>query len=85
MLRHREDGIAEPAQLEALALQRARVRAYTLRADRLSDENTAHHQMSLDPGEGRARAAEAAADRARNRFGRDAVRPATLSTPQADP
>ncbi|MFE2429965.1 ImpB/MucB/SamB family protein [Streptomyces sp. NPDC059373] len=65
--------------LTALGLQRARVRAFTLRADDLRPADDAHHQLSLDPGDGRARAAEAAADRARRRFGPAAVHPATLA------
>ncbi|MFC4033013.1 ImpB/MucB/SamB family protein [Streptomyces polygonati] len=65
--------------LTALGLQRARVRAYTLRADELRPVADAHHQLRLDPDDARARAAEAAADRARRRFGPDAVHPATLA------
>ncbi|GAA2508390.1 hypothetical protein GCM10023100_61410 [Actinocorallia cavernae] len=65
--------------LSALGLQRARVRAFTLRADRLRPAADAFHQLSLDPADTRARAAEAAADRARRRFGPDAVRPAATA------
>jgi DNA polymerase-4 len=65
--------------LASLGLQRARVRAYVLRADDLRPAGTACRQLSLDPGDERARAAEAAADRARRRFGTGAVRPATLA------
>ncbi|MBY8882896.1 DNA polymerase Y family protein [Actinacidiphila acidipaludis] len=65
--------------LNSLGLQRARVRAYALRAEQLDDEDTAYHQMLLDPADERARAAEAAADRARRRFGHDAVKPGTLA------
>ncbi|MFJ1750555.1 DNA polymerase thumb domain-containing protein [Streptomyces sp. NPDC088116] len=64
--------------LSSLGLQRARVRAFAIRADGLSPADSACRQLSLDPGEDRARAAEAAADRARRRFGPGAVRPATL-------
>lgn len=67
--------------LHSLALQRARVRGYTLRADRLRPAADAHHQLSLDPVDHQARAAEQAADRARRRFGPHAVRPATLAGP----
>jgi DNA polymerase-4 len=71
--------------LASLGLQRARVRAYTLAADQLRPQDQAHHQLALDPAGERARAAEAAADRARARFGDQAVMPATvaarLSTP----
>lgn len=66
--------------LASLGLQRARVRAYTLRADDLLPAGRASLQLSLDPGDARARAAEAAADRARRRFGPEAVRPAALAT-----
>ncbi|MGW0579778.1 DNA polymerase Y family protein [Streptomyces sp. NPDC002920] len=65
--------------LTALGLQRARVRAFTIRADSLLPAHNAHRQLSLDPGDARARAAEAAADRARRRFGPETVRPATLA------
>ncbi|MCX4574004.1 ImpB/MucB/SamB family protein [Streptomyces sp. NBC_01571] len=66
--------------LTALGLQRARVRAFALRADDLLPAGGAYRQLSLDPGDTRARATEAAADRARRRFGAEAVRPATLAT-----
>lgn len=65
--------------LTTLGLQRARVRAYAIRADNLLPADSAYWQLSLDPGDARARAAEAAADRARRRFGPDAVRPAALA------
>ena len=65
--------------LDTLGLQRARVRAYAVRADDLRPADDAHHQLSLDPGDDRARAAEAAADRARRRFGPEAVHPAALA------
>lgn len=65
--------------LTTLGLQRARVRSFAIRADDLLPAGTAHRQLSLDPGDGRARAAEAAADRARRRFGPQAVRPAALA------
>jgi DNA polymerase-4 len=70
--------------LISLGLQRARVRAFALRVDDLSPADHAHHQLSLDPREGRARAAEAAADRARHRFGPDVVHPATLAPDLTD-
>ncbi|MFI1355377.1 DNA polymerase thumb domain-containing protein [Streptomyces sp. NPDC020898] len=65
--------------LAALGLQRARVRAFAIRADGLVPTDSAYHQLSLDPGDARARAVEAAADRARRRFGSEAVRPAALA------
>jgi DNA polymerase-4 len=65
--------------LASLGLQRARVRGYALTADRLLAAADATHQLSLDPADTRARAVEAAADRARHRFGPGAVSPATLA------
>ncbi|MFJ8138356.1 MULTISPECIES: DNA polymerase thumb domain-containing protein [Streptomyces] len=65
--------------LNALGLQRARVRAFVIRADALLPADSAYRQLSLDPGDDRARAAEAAADRARRRFGPEVIRPATLA------
>lgn len=64
--------------LAGLGLQRARVRAFGIRADNLLPADRSYRQLSLDPGDARARAAEAAADRARRRFGPEAVRPAAL-------
>lgn len=61
---------------DALGLQRARVRAVTLRAEELTAAELASHQLSLDPAEEKARRAEAAADRARLRFGPGAAHPA---------
>ncbi|MDJ0460133.1 ImpB/MucB/SamB family protein [Streptomyces sp. H27-C3] len=68
--------------LYALGLQRARVRAFVVRADHLLSADDAHHQLSLDPRDDRARTAEAAADRARRRFGPRAVYPAALANDQ---
>ncbi|MGW0832884.1 DNA polymerase Y family protein [Streptomyces prunicolor] len=65
--------------LTSLGLQRARVRAFVLRADELRPAGSAYRQLSMDPGDARARAVEAAADRARRRFGPEAVRPAALA------
>ncbi|MEU0074487.1 ImpB/MucB/SamB family protein [Streptomyces sp. NPDC006332] len=65
--------------LAALGLQRARVRSYAIRADNLAPASSTYRQLSLDEGDDRARAAEAAADRARRRFGLKAVRPAALA------
>ena len=65
--------------LTSLGLQRARVRAFVLRADNLRPTGSAYRQLSMDPADARARAAEAAADRARRRFGPEAVRPAALA------
>ncbi|WNI19734.1 DNA polymerase Y family protein [Actinacidiphila sp. ITFR-21] len=67
------------AVLAGLGLQRARVRGFVLRAENLRPAADAHHQLRLDRTDTRARAAEAAADRARRRFGAGAVGPATLA------
>jgi DNA polymerase-4 len=63
---------------DTLSLQRARVRALTLRADNLTDAAHAPRQLSLDPATERRRRAEAAADRVRRRFGPRAAHPAGL-------
>lgn len=65
--------------LTGLGLQRARVRAFVIRADDLLPADGAPRQLSLGPGDARARAAEKAADRARRRFGQGAVHPAALA------
>lgn len=61
---------------DVLGLQRARVRTVSLRADDLADAGRAHQQLTLDPRDERRRAAEAAADRARRKFGAAVVGPA---------
>lgn len=61
---------------DALGLQRARVRTLSLRADGLLAEELTARQLSLEPGDDKSRLIEAAADRARARFGPAAVRPA---------
>lgn len=63
----------------SLGLQRARVRAIALRAEGLIPAELASRQLAFDPGDDRARRIEAVADRARAKFGPNAVRPATLS------
>ncbi|UCM87103.1 DNA polymerase Y family protein [Streptomyces marincola] len=69
---------------DALGLQRARVRAVALRAEDLADAAHTTRQLSLDPADERRRRAEAAADRARRRFGRRAAGPAAnLKRPDA--
>ena len=62
----------------ALGLQRARLRAVALRAEGLVAAGDAAHQLSLDPGDERARRIEEVTDRARRRFGPHAARPAAL-------
>ncbi|MEU4077645.1 DNA polymerase Y family protein [Streptomyces venezuelae] len=66
---------------ESLALQRARVRGLALRAEGLGPAGAAHHQLTFDPADRKARLLEAAADKARTRFGAAAVRPASLARP----
>ncbi|WP_431047867.1 DNA polymerase Y family protein [Streptomyces sp. P1-3] len=61
-----------------LALERARVRSVALRAEGLMDAGLAAHQLTFDPEDDKAHRAEAAADRARARFGAGAVRPASF-------
>ncbi|MDF4249714.1 helix-hairpin-helix domain-containing protein [Streptomyces sp. WMMB303] len=68
---------------DALGLQRARVRGLALRAEELTAAELASHQLSFDVREEKARRAEAAADRARRRFGAAAVRPAGSEPPKA--
>ncbi|MFJ3310895.1 hypothetical protein ACIPSA_49795 [Streptomyces sp. NPDC086549] len=63
---------------ESLGLQRARVRALSLTAE-LTDAAAAVHQLTFDPDDTKARRIEAAADRARRRYGTDAVLPAALA------
>ncbi|MEV7615638.1 hypothetical protein [Streptomyces sp. NPDC089799] len=63
----------------ALGLQRARVRALTLRAEGLVAAERAAHQLSLDPEDDKARRIEAVADRLRARFGPAAVTRGTLA------
>lgn len=65
--------------LTALGLQRARVRAFVVRADDLLPADAAPRQLSMDPGDTRARTVEKAADRARRRFGPGALYPAALA------
>ncbi|MFD7954277.1 hypothetical protein ACFV4X_12350 [Streptomyces ardesiacus] len=61
---------------QSLALQRARVRNLTLRAESLTSADHAVQQLTLDPTDERLRRLEAATDQLRGRFGRNAVRPA---------
>lgn len=65
--------------LDALGLQRARVRALTLRAEGLVPAERAAHQLSFDPADDKARRLEAVADRARAKFGPRAVIPGSLA------
>ncbi|MFD0418880.1 hypothetical protein [Streptomyces sp. NPDC127108] len=62
-----------------LGLQRARVRCLTLRAGDLCDAGAVSRQLAFGADEDKARRIEAAADRARARFGPGAVRPASTA------
>ncbi|MBC7272499.1 MAG: hypothetical protein H5T76_27990 [Streptomyces sp.] len=64
---------------DALALQRARVRAIALRAEGLSPAEQASHQLTFDPVDERVRRIEEVADRARAKFGPRAVMPGRLA------
>ncbi|WP_405669035.1 hypothetical protein OG379_41065 (plasmid) [Streptomyces sp. NBC_01166] len=55
--------------LTGLGLQRARVQAISLRAERLQPAERAPRQLALDSRDDNARSLEAALDRARTRFG----------------
>ncbi|MEW2546392.1 hypothetical protein AB0910_11550 [Streptomyces sp. NPDC047002] len=64
---------------ERLGLQRARVRALSLRAESLVPAERATRQLTFDPADDRARRLEETADRVRARFGPTAIRPGTLA------
>lgn len=64
--------------LEALGLQRARIRLVGVRMENLSDSDGAPHQLLLGEREHGWREAEQAVDRASRRYGKDAIRPARL-------
>ncbi|MET9385045.1 hypothetical protein ABZY09_29220 [Streptomyces sp. NPDC002928] len=64
---------------EALGLQRARVRAVTLRAEGLGPAEQASYQLTFDPVDEKIRRIEEVADRARAKFGPRAVMPGTLA------
>ncbi|MFB6563006.1 hypothetical protein ACFCYH_29645 [Streptomyces sp. NPDC056400] len=65
---------------DQLGLQRARVRAISLRANGLRPATEATQQLTFDPVDDRALAIEAVTDRARTRYGPGTLRPATLAT-----
>ncbi|MFJ9580697.1 DNA polymerase thumb domain-containing protein [Streptomyces sp. NPDC101191] len=67
------------AVYESLGLQRARVRSISLRADTLRPASRATRQLTLDAREDKPLALEAVADRARARYGRQMLYPATLA------
>ncbi|MFG2982626.1 hypothetical protein ACGFYQ_15425 [Streptomyces sp. NPDC048258] len=62
-----------------LGLQRARVRALSLRAEDLTPAERATRQLSLDPEDEKARRLEAVTDRVRARFGPHAIARGTLA------
>ncbi|MFG3336896.1 hypothetical protein ACGFZZ_33375 [Streptomyces tendae] len=62
-----------------LHLERARIRAVTVRAEQLVDADRVAEQISLDRSEENVRRAETAIDRANRRFGPGTVRPAALA------
>ncbi|WP_323182554.1 hypothetical protein [Streptomyces sp. NBC_00094] len=62
-----------------LGLQRARVRCLTLRVGDLCDAGSVSRQLTFGLDDDKARRIEAAADRARARFGPGAVRPASTA------
>ncbi|PWI19475.1 hypothetical protein DI272_38960 [Streptomyces sp. Act143] len=64
---------------EALGLQRARVRAMSLRAEGLGPAEQASHQLTFDPTDDKLRRIEEVADRVRAKFGPRAVMPGTLA------
>ena len=66
------------ALYDALGLDRARIRLVGVRVEQLVDGSEVAHQLTFDEQPESWRAVERAADRAVNRFGRDAVRPASL-------
>jgi DNA polymerase-4 len=66
------------ALYDALGLDRARIRLVGVRVEQLVDGSEVAHQLTFDEQPEAWRQAERAADRAVHRFGRDAVRPASL-------
>ncbi len=69
---------------EALGLDRARLRLVGVRVEGLLDSDVAEEQLVLGAPEHGWRDADAAVDRAARRFGRGAVRPATLVRRDSD-
>ena len=63
---------------DALGLQRARVRAFSLKADGIRPAEQVTQQLTFDPTDERLRRVEAVADRARRRFGPASIGPASL-------
>ena len=67
---------------EALGLDRARLRLVGIRVEGLVESESAHHQLLLGERSQGRREVEQAADKAGQRFGRGAVRPASLVDPR---
>lgn len=65
---------------DALALQRARVRGVALRAERITGDDSAGHQLTFDEQATRARILEPVIDRLNSRWP-GVIRPATLAGP----
>ncbi|WP_234422091.1 DNA polymerase Y family protein [Streptomyces sp. CB00316] len=65
--------------LTGLGLQRARVRALTIRAERLRPAEHAVRQLTIDHADDKALLIEAVQDRARRRYGKDVIKPARLA------
>jgi DNA polymerase-4 len=65
----------------ALGLQRARIRLVGVRVEGLLPRSEVHHQLVLGQRDHGWPDADRAIDRAVSRFGRDAVRPASLLAP----
>jgi DNA polymerase-4 len=63
---------------DALGLQRARIRLVGVRVEGLVQRGTVHHQLVLGERERGWSEADRAVDRATLRFGKTAVRPASL-------
>src|SRR6478735_1688242 len=70
------------ALFDALGLDRARLRLVGIRVEGLVESETAHHQLLLGERSQGRREVEQAADKAGQRFGRGAVRPASLVDPR---
>jgi len=71
--------------VEALGLDRARLRLVGVRVEGLDDVGSSHHQLALGERPQGWREAEQAVDRASARFGAGSVLPASLVDPADDP
>ncbi|MGQ4437164.1 DNA polymerase Y family protein [Streptomyces sp. SAS_260] len=73
------------AVYDSLALQRARVRGISLRAETLRPADGAVRQLALDGGDDKVLSVEAVADRARARYGCQVLYPAALAVRSRHP